>query len=137
MITDVQQEWPLYQLMMRALYVGINTPDVLDTVIANIGPLPTDPGGWDDWLHGFAFIAALHDAIQITDAALKHAVNLVVATNVAASIVSLPAPNPVQVATLLKQLNVVNEFIKQDQRFHASLQIGKALAGEIGTTLGK
>jgi hypothetical protein len=137
MINDVLQQWPLYRLLLKAMYVGINSPNIMATVVSNIGPLPDDPDGWDDWLHAFAFIKALNNAIQVTDATLKNEEEFVVATNVAASIVALPAPTAIQVSTLINQLQVVNGFIQDDERFHYALQISKAVAADIGTNLGK
>ncbi len=136
-INDVQDEWPMCQLLMNAMYVGINTPDVMDMAVAHIGSLPPDPEEWDDWLHGLALYVALHNAVQVTDAALLQEQKFIVATNIAASLITVSAPSEQQVSALLSQMQVINSFIQNDQRFHEALKIGKALAAGMGTMLSK
>ena len=137
-LTDVQTQWPTYQLMIKALYTGINNPQALKDAVANIGPFPeADPGAWYNWMTAFKGLGTLNNAVQVTDAALQTVANFVAATNLIAAAVSLPPPSQPQVSNLITQLNVVNQAIQNDQRFAAALQIGKALTGNISGNLKK
>lgn len=136
-IGDVQDEWPMCKLLVSAMCVGFNTPDVMDMAVAHIGSIPADPTDWDDWLHALALYVALNNAVAVTDAALKHETKFLVATSIAASLVAVNRPTDQQVGALLSQLQVINGFIKNDQRFEEALKIGTALAGGIGTMLSK
>ena len=136
-IQDVRGEWPTYRLLTKAVYVGINDPNSLDTAVANIGSLPSDPGEWDDWLHALAFIVGLHNAVAITNAALQQQAIVIAATNKIAAAVQLPGPGQADVTSLINQLQIVNAAIQQDQRFHEALKIGKALAANLDGTFKK
>jgi hypothetical protein len=137
-LSDVQNDWSKYRRLVEAMYTGINTPQLMKRAIANIGPFPEDdPGEWDYWLGAYEAIVALDSAVQVTDAALAQEVQFVAATNATAALVVLPAPNHQQVTNLINQLQVINNFIKNDQRFHAALEIGTKLAAAIGTMLSK
>ncbi len=137
-IGDVQNNWPTYQRGVKVTYAGINNSQLMATAIANFDPFPVDdPGQWDTWLHAFETLGALGDAVQVTDTALKQEVDFMNATNVVAALVVLPAPSEDDVTKLISQLEVVNGFIKRDQRFAEALKICKALATNMSATLKK
>jgi hypothetical protein len=137
-LTDVETQWPTYQLMIKALYTGINNPPALKDAAANIGLFPeADPGAWYNWMTAFRGLGTLNDAVQITDVTLQAMANFVAATNLIAATVTLPAPSQPQVSSLITQLKVVNQAIQTDERFAAALKIGKALTGNISSNLKK
>ncbi len=137
-IDDVLAQWPTYQLMIKAIYTGINDPQTLEDAIANIGPFPkADPGEWNNWLTELDGLRTLEDAIQVTDAALEAEVSFISATNSIAAAIRLPAPSQPDVTNLITQLNVINTAIQSDQRFVAALQFGKALINNISRNLKK
>ena len=137
-IDHVLARWSTYQLMIKAVYAGVNDPQTLEDAIANIGPFPqSDPGGWNIWLTALDGLNILAGAVEVTDAALQAEANFIAATNSIAASVKLSAPSQPEVTNLIAQLNVVNKAIQSDQRFHAALQIGKALTNNISSNLKK
>jgi hypothetical protein len=137
-IDHVLAQWSTYQLMIKAVYTGINDPQTLEDAIANVGPFPTaDPSKWNIWMNALDGLNILADAVEVTDAALQVEVDFIAATNSIAAATKLSAPSQLEVANLISQLNIVNKAIQSDQRFHAALQIGKALANSISSNLKK
>jgi hypothetical protein len=137
-ISDLLAQWPTYQTLTKAMYLGINFPGDLKNVIDNIGPFPeNDPSAWNTWASAYDALGALNDAVQVTDATLQGFADAVAATNKIAATVVLAAPSQQQVADLVNQMNVVNKAIQSDHRFSAALKIGKALAGTINANLKK
>ena len=131
-LNDVLTNWSMYEAVTRAMFTSINDPVRMAGIVANIGRFPAkQPAKWGTWLSAAAMLHALDEAVQVTDAALRQENAFIVATNEIAAAVTLPAPTQGQVADLVTQLNVVNNRIKQDQRFAAALGIGMALAGQI------
>jgi hypothetical protein len=136
-IEDVRSRWNRYRLEATVLYTGINRPNLLDDVEANIGPFPEHLTKRSEWLHACSFLIALNQAIEVTDGALQRENDFVSATNEIASKVRLPAPAKSDVDSLLRQLHIVNRRIQQDDRWEAALRIGTALADEVGKQLRK
>jgi hypothetical protein len=137
-INDVLTQWPTYQLMVEAVYTGINDPQILEDAIANIGPFPhLDPGEWNNWMTELDGLGTLQSAVEVTDAALQAEVSFIAATNAIAATIKLPAPSKPEVSNLITQLKVVNQSIQRDERFAAALQIGKALTNNISSNLKK
>jgi hypothetical protein len=137
-IDHVLAQWSTYQLMIKAVYTGVNDPQTLEDAIASIGPFPqSDPGEWNTWLTALDGSNILAGAVEVTDAALQAEANFIAATNSIAASVKLSAPSQPEVTNLIAQLNVINRAIQSDQRFHAALQIGKALANNMSSNLKK
>ncbi len=136
-LNDVLNRWPTYQGLVKTVFSLIDDPSRMSTAVANFGPFPSDPSEWDSWLSAYQGLAALEDAVKVTDAALQRMADFVAATNSIAAAVTLAAPGNQEIADLITQLNVVNKAIQQDQRFHAALKIAKVLASNISSTLKK
>lgn len=134
---DVLNRWPTYQGLIKTVFSLINDPSLMSTAVANFGPFPSDPSAWDRWLSAYEGLAALEDAVKVTDAALQKMADFVAATNSIAAAVKLAAPGNQEIGSLIAQLNIVNEAIQQDQRFHAALTIAKVLVSNISSTLKK
>ncbi len=134
---DVLNRWPTYQGLIKTVFSLIDDPSRMSTAVANFGPFPSDPSEWDSWLSAYKALGALEDAVTVTDAALQKMADFVAATNSIAAAVKLAAPSNQEIGNLIAQLNVVNQAIQQDERFHAALKIAKALASNISSTLKK
>jgi hypothetical protein len=79
----------------------------------------------------------LNNAGAVTDVALQQMVNFVKATSAIAATVKLTSQGQREITNLVGQMNVVSDAIKNDQRFHTALQIGKALAANMNSLLGE
>jgi hypothetical protein len=137
-VHDVLVDWATYGSVTKVLFMQINEPHRLADVIANIGPFPANnPARWRNWLDASSFLLDLENAVQVTDAALRQENAFIAATNQIAATVRLPAPTNAQIQGMVEKLRVVNDGIRQDQRFAAALDIGVALAGQIQGQLAK
>jgi hypothetical protein len=137
-VQDVLAQWPMYKSVTGVMFLSINKAPQLANVVANIGTFPADqPAEWGTWLEAANFLGQLENAVQVTDAALRQENGFIVATNKIAAAVKLPAPTKIEIDGLVHQLLVVNDRIKQDQRFAAALAVGVALAGQIEGQLKK
>ena len=135
-VQDVRTNWSTYGSVAKLMFTSINDPESMANATPVIGPFPADrPTRWGIWLNAFAGLGALEDAVRVTDAALRQENDFIVATNRIAAAVRLPAPTATQIQDLVAQLEVVNDRIKQDQRFAAALAVGVALAGRVETQL--
>jgi hypothetical protein len=131
-LQDVRQRWGTYTSLVQAMFTGINDPQKLGNASAVIGEFPAaNPREWGDWVNAYGFLASLDNAVSVTDVALRQENAFIVAANELAAKVKLPAPTRVDVTSVVEQLGVVNKRIRQDQRFHAALAIGLAVAGEV------
>jgi hypothetical protein len=136
-IEDVRSRWNQFRLETLVMFTGINKPDQLADVEANIGPFPSRISERNNWLHAASFLMELERTVEVTDAALRQENQFIAASNEIAAKVTLPAPKASDVKSLLQSLEIVNTRIQQDQRFAAALRVGLALADEIDSRLKK
>jgi len=92
---------------------------------------PKKQGEWNNWALGVAALISLADALEVTDQALRQAAELLAATHALAAAVKVDAPKADTVKDFINQLEIVNEKIKQDERFHAAIEIGLALSDAV------
>jgi hypothetical protein len=136
-IEDVRVHWNQFRVQTLVIFTGINRPDQLEDVEANIGRFPNRLRDRNEWLHACLFIMNLERTVQVTDAALRQENAFVATSNEIAAKITLPAPQVSDINSLLDTLNIVNRRIQQDQRFAAAVRVGLALADEIGERLKK
>ena len=128
-IEHVQGRWSQYQLLVKIEYNALNGKINLEG--GTIPPFPNRVSKWGDWVMGVAFRLSLDEQIETTDAALKSALKALKTNHTIAAAISVNAPDKDTVDKLVKGLEELNEVIKADNRFHAALAIGVALAGEV------
>jgi hypothetical protein len=127
----VQERWNLYRLLVKIMYASINDKIVLNSPASPVRDFPANRTQWSDWALAVAALVSLADALEVTDQALSQAADLLAATHALAASIKVDVPKADVVRELIDNLELVNEEIKQDQRFHAALEIGLALSDAI------
>jgi len=113
------------------MYASINGKIVLNSPASPVSDFPANRTQWSDWALAVAALISLADALEVTDQALSQAAELLAATHDLAAAITVDVPKAVTVREFIDKLEIVNEQIKQDQRFHAALEIGVALSDAI------
>jgi hypothetical protein len=111
---------------------ALNGEIVLNSPASPVSPFPkSDKNQWRKWARAVKSVIALEENLEITDAALQQNIALLYAHHRAASAVSVGSPQESDVKDFVDNLELVNKEVQKDQRFHAALDIGEALAGAI------
>ncbi len=128
----VQERWPLYCLLTKIMYASINDKIILNDPDSPVSDFPkNNPREWANWALGVNFILSLDETVEITNSALKNVTKALAATHNLAAAIKVSSPSEDIIKSLTENLKKLNEVIKADQKFHAALDIGEALAGEI------
>lgn len=128
---NVENEWSLYQDLWKIMTAMLNGKIKLDSTTV-VGPFPkNDKSRWETWTEAVKGLLALDENLEIANAALEQSEELLAAHHRAAAAVSVSVPSDDDVEKLTENLEAVNEEVKKDNRFHAALDIGEALAGAI------
>lgn len=127
----VQDRWTLYRLLMK-----INCASISDKILINhpnspVPDFPTKTSEWPGWAMGVDVFLTLDELADLADAALTNAVGGLARAHDVATAVKVNAPSDDAIKEFTASLEKLNEVIKQDQRFHAALAIGVAVAGEV------
>ena len=131
-LTDVKNDWSLYQDLRKIMTTVLNGEIVLNSPASPVSPFPkNDKSQWRMWARAVKGVIALEDNLAIIDAALQQNAILLAAHHRVAAAVSVGSPQKSDVKDFLDNLELVNKEVQKDQRFHAALDIGEALAGAI------
>ena len=131
-LTNVKNDWSLYQDLWKIMIAALNKKIVLNSPASPVSPFPkNDKSQWRKWARAVKGVIALEENLEITDVALKQNTALLAAHHKAAAAVSVGSPQESEVKDFLDNLELVNKEVQKDQRFHAALDIGEALAGAI------
>lgn len=125
-------KWATHALMLRIFIEALNGRVVLSGPLRNVPKFdPTDPSSWTDWAIAVNHLIMLDENAELTDTALVGAVGILGAAHQVAAAVELPALTQEQIDHVIDSLEVINERIKQDQRFDAALTLSKAIVDEL------
>ena len=127
----VQERWNLYRLLVKIMYASINGKIVLNSPDSPVRDFPANRSQWSDWALAVAALVSLADALEVTDQALNQAAEVLSATHDLAAAITVDVPKADTVREFTDTLEILNEHIKEDQRFHAALEIGVALSDAI------
>src|SRR5262249_46046846 len=131
-LSDVKNEWSLYQDLWTIMTAALNRKIVLNSPASPVRPFPkNDRSQWREWTQAVKGLIALEENLEITNVALEGNAALLEAHHKAAAAVSVDSPKEGDVKDLLDNLELVNKEVKKDQNFHAALDLGEALAGAI------
>jgi hypothetical protein len=133
-LAAVRADWPLYKSLTQILYAALNGEIGLDDLVRDriLPPFPVNRrDDWGVWTSAAIFHLNVNRELKITAAAFKNAAGMLAASEAVAASVVVPEPTAADVALVQAGLAKINEVVKADQRFHAALAIGVALAGEI------
>lgn len=131
-LDHVQQRWRLYRLLVKIMFANINGKVELNTPASPVPPFPKKASDWGGWALGVSFLVDIARERAITDQALLQAAGMLAAARDLASAIEVHRPTRQTVDSLLEKLEIVNDRVQQDNRFHAALEIGMAVAAEVG-----
>ena len=130
-LDHVQQRWRLYRLLVRIMFANLNGRIDLNTPASPVPPFPKKASDWPDWALGVSFFVDLAIQRDITDHALRQAAGMLAAAHELAASIKVDGPATKTVNSVLQKLQIINDRVEQDGRFHAALEIGTALAAEV------
>jgi len=130
-IEAVRDDWPLYTLLVRIMFSAVNGEIDLESDASPVEPFPKAKRQWARWAIAAAFFIDVKRTLELTQAALRSFAEAVAASERLAAAVQVPQPSAATVREVVEQLAILNEHIKKDQRFHAALEIGTAVAATI------
>ena len=130
-LANVQASWPVYQGLVQVLFGALNGKIDLDHA-SPVRPFQKDaPADWGDWVDAALNHIDARTELAITDAAFKKVAEMLTASEIVAAKVVVAEPTADAVDKVQQSLAEVNKAVKADGRFHAALDIGVALSGEI------
>ena len=95
-------------------------------------PFPREtPAEWDDWLGAAIARIEANEEAELTDTAFKNTADMLAASEDVAAGVRVEQPSEDDLRKISEGLAKINEAVRADNGFHAALDIGVALAGEI------
>jgi hypothetical protein len=122
--------WRTSQVLTRVFFAALNGEIDLKPPATRRFP-KDDPSQWDTW--GAAAVARINARreLKLTDAAFRNVADLLTASETVAAKVVVAAPSEDDLAKIQEGLEKINDAIKADERFHAAVDLGVALAGEV------
>jgi hypothetical protein len=122
--------WRTCQAVTRVFFGALNGQ--INLQHPSNRPFPRDePAEWKVW--ATAVLARSHASreLALTNAAFQNMADLLAASEAVAAGVRVPEPSAADLQKISEGLAKINEAVKADETFHAALDIGVALAGEI------
>ncbi|WP_292957687.1 hypothetical protein [Nitrosomonas sp.] len=128
----VQEKWWLYRSLTKIMFASINGRIILNHLDSSFPPFPeNDPEDWGNWASAIEHDLSLDDTVNITDSALSTVTEALAATHHIAAAIMVDSPSEDIIESLTENIGRLNQTIRADQRFHAALDIGSAVADEI------
>jgi hypothetical protein len=131
-LATVKNEWSLFQDLWEIWTAALEEKIVLNSPDSPVRSFPkNDKRQWPEWIQEVKEVLSVRENLEVTDTALREGTDLLAAHHRAAAAVSVSVPSDDDVKKLTENLELVNKEVQKDQRFHAALDIGEALAGAI------
>lgn len=130
-INNVKTSWSDYCLLVKIMHASINGKIVLNDENSPVPGFPSNPTEWSRWIRVVNRIISLNEAVEITDEALRKVTQALTASHKIAAAVKVVSPREDTIKSLIDSLNELNGVIQSDERFHAAIAIGSAVATEI------